>query len=126
MADIDHFKVVNDSYGHDAGDIVLQELGRLLKANIREGDIACRYGGEEFVIIMPDASLQVCQERAEDIRVQFDKMRIKYHQYNLHVTISLGVATFPLHGSNGEEILNRADQAMYRAKQAGRNRVAIS
>ncbi len=72
MADIDHFKVVNDSYGHDAGDIVLQELSRLLKANIREGDIACRYGGEEFVIVMPEASLQICQQRAEDIRTQFE------------------------------------------------------
>jgi diguanylate cyclase (GGDEF)-like protein len=126
MADIDHFKVVNDSYGHDAGDIVLQELSRLLKDNIREGDIACRYGGEEFVIVMPEASLQICQQRAEDIRTQFDSLRIDYHQYKLHVTISLGVAAFPQHGTNGEEVLNRADQAMYRAKQAGRNRVMVN
>ena len=123
IMDVDHLKTVNDSYGHDAGDIVLQAIGKLLLANIRIEDIACRHGGDEFVVVMPDASLQVCQERAELIRVLFEAMETTYHSKEIRATVSMGVAAFPLHGSNREEILTCADRALYKAKQAGRNQV---
>ena len=127
MADIDHFKVVNDSYGHDAGDIVLQELGRLLKANIREGDIACRYGGEEFLLIMPGASLETTRERADNLRQSLKNLQVKYQDQLLKsTTISLGVAIFPDHGLTAEEVIAAADAALYRAKQAGRDQVEIA
>jgi diguanylate cyclase (GGDEF)-like protein len=125
MADIDHFKLVDDTYGHDAGDLVLKELRKIIIADIRANDIACRYGGEEFVIVMPDADLQICQQRAEEIRAQFDALFVTYNNHRIHNTISLGVAAYPLHGLTGEVVLNCADQALYKAKQAGRNRVVV-
>jgi len=123
IMDIDEFKNVNDLYGHNAGDKMLQEMGELLKTNIRTEDIVCRYGGEEFVIVMPGASLGVAYERAELIRQKFEQMWVPYEGELLHATISLGVAAFPIHGTDGEDALIRADRALYQAKQAGRNRV---
>jgi diguanylate cyclase (GGDEF)-like protein len=123
IMDIDEFKNVNDLYGHNAGDKMLQAMGELLKVNIRAGDIVCRYGGEEFVIVMPGASLGVAYERAELLRQKFEQMLVPYEGEQLHATISLGVAAFPIHGTNGEDALIRADRALYQAKQAGRNRV---
>jgi diguanylate cyclase (GGDEF)-like protein/PAS domain S-box-containing protein len=123
IMDVDHFKNINDSYGHDAGDIVLQTIGKLLLSNVRTGDIACRHGGDEFLIVMPDASLQVCQERAERIRLLFEDLVTTYNSRLIRVTVSMGVAAYPLHGSNKEEILTCADRALYKAKQAGRNQV---
>jgi diguanylate cyclase (GGDEF)-like protein/PAS domain S-box-containing protein len=123
IMDIDRFKSVNDTYGHEAGDIVLQAFGKLLMANIRAADIACRYGGDEFVVVMPDAGLQICQERAELIRAHFEAMETRYNRKKIHATVSLGVATYPEHGSNREEIMTCADRALYEAKHGGRNRV---
>lgn len=123
IMDIDEFKNVNDSFGHTAGDRFLQAVGELLRANIRTEDIVCRYGGEEFVIVMPGASLQIAFERAELIRIKFDQMYVPFDNELLHATISLGVAAYPIHGTDGEDALIRADRALYRAKQAGRNRV---
>jgi diguanylate cyclase (GGDEF)-like protein len=122
IMDIDEFKNVNDLFGHNAGDRMLQAMGELLKANIRAGDIVCRYGGEEFVIVMPGASLQIAYERAELIRTKFDQMYVPYEGELLHATISLGVAAYPIHGTDGEDSLIRADRALYQAKQDGRNR----
>jgi diguanylate cyclase (GGDEF)-like protein/PAS domain S-box-containing protein len=125
IMDIDHFKLINDTYGHKAGDLILQALGDLLKSNIRKEDIACRYGGEEFVVVMPGASLQTARERADIIRYQFEALRVSYENRNIHATVSLGVAAYPQHGTTGEDVLIRADRALYHAKQEGRNRVVI-
>jgi diguanylate cyclase (GGDEF)-like protein/PAS domain S-box-containing protein len=121
IMDIDHFKKVNDAYGHRAGDKVLKSLGELLIANIRAGDIPCRYGGEEFVIVMPGAILDVAHERAELLRIKFEAMRVPYGGQELLATMSFGVAAYPIHGLHGDAILIRADRALYRAKQSGRN-----
>jgi diguanylate cyclase (GGDEF)-like protein len=123
IMDIDEFKNVNDVYGHNAGDRMLQAMGEMLKTNIRAEDIVCRYGGEEFVIVMPGASLGVAYERAELLRQNFEQMWVPYEGELLHATISLGVAAYPIHGTDGEDALIRADRALYQAKQAGRNRV---
>ncbi len=123
IMDIDHFKTVNDTFGHTAGDVILQTLGTLLKSSCRMEDIACRYGGEEFVIVLPGASLEATYERAELIRARFDAIRTIYEEFTVHTTLSLGVAAYPLHGLNAEEVLIYADRALYRAKQDGRNRV---
>jgi diguanylate cyclase (GGDEF)-like protein/PAS domain S-box-containing protein len=123
IMDIDNFKRINDAYGHRAGDKMLNEFGDLLTTSIRAEDIPCRYGGEEFVIVMPGASLQTAFERAEQIRQKFDSLHVRYQQQDLHATISLGVAAYPTNGQNSEAVLIRADRALYRAKQSGRNRV---
>jgi diguanylate cyclase (GGDEF)-like protein/PAS domain S-box-containing protein len=125
IMDIDHFKLINDSYGHKAGDLILEALGELFKTNIRREDIACRYGGEEFVVVMPGASLKTAEERAEIIRSQIAALRVHYENWNIHVTVSVGVAAYPLHGTTGEDVLIRADRALYHAKQEGRDRVIV-
>ena len=125
IMDIDRFKLINDSYGHKAGDLILEALGELLKTNIRREDIACRYGGEEFVVVMPGASIKTAEERAEIIRTQIAALRVHYENWKIHVTVSVGVAAYPLHGETGEDVLIRADRALYHAKQEGRNRVVV-
>jgi diguanylate cyclase (GGDEF)-like protein/PAS domain S-box-containing protein len=117
MADVDNFKQFNDSLGHDAGDGALQELGHILQAKIRKEDIACRYGGDEFAIILPGANLETTQERAEQIREGVHQM--KAH----HFSVSFGVAVFPQHGKTVKDLIQAADAALYRAKKGGRNRV---
>ncbi|RPH62910.1 MAG: diguanylate cyclase [Chloroflexi bacterium] len=125
MMDIDLFKVVNDTYGHKAGDLVLQALGDLLKTNLRAEDIICRYGGEEFVVVMPGASIETAQERAEFIRHEFEAMHIPFENHEIRATLSLGLAAYPLHAIGGEEVLIRADRALYHSKQTGRNRLTV-
>ena len=123
VMDVDNFKLVNDTYGHQAGDLMLQALGQLLKASTRVGDIACRYGGEEFIIVMPGASASIAAQRAENIRATFDALYVKDGNRVMHATLSLGVATYPINGATGEDVLIRADRALYQAKRNGRNRV---
>jgi len=126
MVDVDHFKKFNDTYGHEAGDIVLRELGSFLKNHIRQEDIACRYGGEEFILILPNTSLENSRARAEDFREKIEKdFTINYLKKTHRITVSLGVAVFPIHGHTIEEALNAADAALYLAKTRGRNRVEI-
>jgi diguanylate cyclase (GGDEF)-like protein len=126
MTDVDHFKRYNDTFGHEAGDLLLQEFGALLKKRCRADDIACRYGGEEFMLIMPEASCEVARQRAEQLRETVKQLRVEYRNQMLGaVTISLGLATFPLHGSNGDDVLRAADRALYQAKQSGRDRVVV-
>ncbi len=127
MMDIDHFKQYNDIHGHEAGDLVLRRLGALLRTNIRAEDIACRYGGEEFVLIMPDASLEVTRKRAEKLCEEVKHLEIVSHEHTLSsVTLSLGVAAYPDHGQTGEAVLKAADESLYRAKRAGRDRVEVA
>ena len=125
MMDVDHFKGFNDTFGHKCGDAVLQSLANFLTENSRQGDIVCRYGGEEFVILMPDASLQVAYERAQNWQKVFSNKTTEYEGQSLKVTFSAGVANFPLHGPNGESILHAADHALYQSKSNGRNRVTL-
>lgn len=125
--DIDRFKEFNDSHGHSAGDSLLCELGLFLKANIRGGDIACRYGGEEFVIVFADSPLDDTLRRAEQIREGVGGLRIVHAGKVVPpISISAGVAAFPVHGPSADAVIKAADAAMYKAKAEGRNRVAVA
>jgi diguanylate cyclase (GGDEF)-like protein len=127
MLDIDHFKSFNDVHGHAGGDLVLAEFGKLLQALSRPEDIACRYGGEEFTLIMPETTLEIAQERAEAIRVAVESMRVSHQGTMLPpLTVSIGVASYPDDGRTPEAVLRAADDALYRAKRAGRNRVEVA
>jgi len=127
MIDIDHFKLFNDTYGHAAGDMLLRALSQFLQRSIRGEDIACRYGGEEFILILPDISPEVAQKRAEYLGQEARKVRIPAAgPSHGEITLSLGVAFYPLHGHDIENVLRAADQALYRAKQQGRNRVVVA
>jgi len=126
MLDVDHFKDFNDMFGHEAGDAVLRELGVFFRSQIRESDIGCRYGGEEFALIMPDAGLDITRQRAEKIRMEIKGLQVRHHERLLgSLTFSLGVAAFPGHGATGDVLLRIADAALYRAKRSGRDRVVI-
>lgn len=127
MLDIDHFKQFNDSFGHDAGDALLRELGSFLRAQVREGDTACRYGGEEFTLILPGADLDSCRQRAEVLRRNVAALKVVYQGRPLGpITLSIGVASYPQHGTSWREVLKAADRALYRAKKGGRNRVLLA
>jgi diguanylate cyclase (GGDEF)-like protein len=123
--DIDHFKAYNDANGHPAGDELLKSLARLIKENLRPGDMASRYGGEEFVVAMPETDGATATAIAERIRAAIAAHRFPHgdSQPGGKLTISGGVASFPVDGSNGTELIGHADQALYQAKAAGRNRV---
>lgn len=127
MLDIDHFKDFNDTYGHHGGDEVLRQLSLLLQANIRAGDIACRFGGEEFILILPEATCDSLCQRAEAIRTAVQSMQIEFQRKLFRpVSVSVGAAVFPDHGSNPSALLSAVDQALYRAKEKGRNRVEMA
>jgi diguanylate cyclase (GGDEF)-like protein/PAS domain S-box-containing protein len=121
MIDVDHFKIINDTYGHQDGDEVLRWLGRLLKTSCRKGDIACRYGGEEFLIIMVGASVEDVARRAEEWRRLVEAFVVSYDSHELSVTISLGVANLSDDCTDTASLLKAADHALYQAKLAGRN-----
>jgi diguanylate cyclase (GGDEF)-like protein len=127
MMDLDHFKDFNDTYGHGAGDCLLTALAGVLTTGIRTEDIVCRYGGEEFLLVMPGAPLAATMERAENLRQAVKALQIQYHDRFLKSpTLSLGVAIFPDHGGTAAEIIAAADAALYRAKQAGRDRLELA
>lgn len=127
MLDIDHFKKLNDKFGHAAGDVVLQEIASLMKAKIRYADIVCRYGGEEIVIVMPEASLHATLQRAEVLREEVKNLDLTYENQALgKITISLGVAIFPDHGNTTQAVMLSVDSALYTAKRAGRDRVVVA
>ena len=123
IMDMDNFKQFNDTYGHKCGDMILQAITRFLNDHSRRGDIVCRYGGEEFVILMPNVSLEIGFERAEMWRQDFSESVIDYDGMKLSATFSAGVATFPQHGKTGDAILQAADKALYWSKDAGKNKV---
>jgi diguanylate cyclase (GGDEF)-like protein len=127
IMDIDHFKRFNDTYGHDAGDILLRGMGALLRRAVREGDMPCRYGGEEFVVILPGADLAGTRQRAEALREAIAGWNPQRDGQSLGpVTVSIGVAALPLHGKAWPGVLKAADQALYDSKHAGRNRVTTA
>jgi diguanylate cyclase (GGDEF)-like protein len=127
MLDVDRFKRFNDTFGHDAGDTVLRELGDYLAKFVRRGDLACRYGGEEFTLILPESSLEDTRTRAEALRTAFQQLPIKHRDVVLgKVTLSLGVAALPDHGTAASELLAAADGALFRAKEEGRDRVVVA
>lgn len=126
MGDIDYFKKINDTYGHRTGDLVLQAAAKLFKKSVRSADSVCRYGGEEFVIIMPGASLAILARTAEKIRARFETFRFTTQEKTkIAITISIGAASFPQHANQLDDVIELADRALYRAKLAGRNRVVI-
>lgn len=127
MFDVDGFKYFNDNYGHAAGDMILRELGKFLLGHVRKEDIACRYGGDEFIIILPDASRTVTEERAELIYEYARQFHLQFDGRTLEaVTLSLGIAVFPEDGPTITGILKFVDDALYRAKGDGRGRVRIA
>lgn len=123
MLDLDHFKKVNDTYGHEAGDFVLKALAETISSRSRRGDFACRYGGEEFVIVMPNIALDTAYQRAEKLRKTLNGLQIPYGNFQLSTTISIGIACYPSNGEDRESLLRAADRAMYAAKKAGRNHI---
>jgi len=125
--DIDHFKIFNDTFGHEIGDRVLHALGMYVSHNIRSSDMACRYGGEEFVIVFPETPFETILERAELLRKGVKSLpSIKDNQSIKNISISIGVALYPDNGTTGEALLRAADKAMYQAKQEGRDRICIA
>ncbi|MBB6183609.1 sensor domain-containing diguanylate cyclase [Oleiagrimonas soli] len=127
MLDMDHFKRFNDTHGHDAGDELLQQFAAVLRDNMRAEDIACRYGGEEFVLILPEVEHASALQRAEDIRQAVAAMKVRHQGALLGtVTVSIGVAMQDTQGSEPGTLLHAADQALYRAKNAGRNRIEVA
>jgi two-component system cell cycle response regulator len=125
LFDIDHFKSVNDTHGHDSGDEVLRNVAQRVNSNLRNFDMVARYGGEEFVIVMPDTSGDIAVMVAERLRdrVARDPISISGPAPQLNVTVSMGVAAYAGAADSSDDILKRADEAMYQAKRGGRNRV---
>ena len=125
MLDIDHFKTINDRYGHVAGDRVLMAMGEILRANLRHSDVAARIGGEEFAILLPETSLDDAWAHAERIRQSATRLSVMNGTVSLSLTVSIGVAELGAGDSSIEPVLMRADSCLYRAKQEGRNRVCV-
>jgi len=126
LFDIDRFKEFNDRHGHQAADHLLKQLGNLLSKRTRQQDLACRYGGEEFLLILTGASLEQAEHRAEAIRTEIATLRIPWNGESLQTTVSLGVASFPRHGQYSEDVVRAAEKAMLAAKAAGRNCTKIA
>ena len=127
MMDIDHFKRVNDSFGHDAGDLVLTEVAKLLRSSIRGSDMVCRFGGEEFVLVLTDATCVSALRRCEEIQAAIKRLEPMYRGRSLgHPTASFGVALFPDHAADADSLINASDAALYEAKRAGRDCVITS
>ena len=125
VMDLDHFKTINDTFGHQVGDRFLTEFATLIGDRIRKSDTACRYGGEEFLLVLPGITLEDAAKRADEIRLECANIRIPHKGKPLQVTVSMGVATYPLHGKESEEIVIKADKALYVSKQNGRNRITL-
>lgn len=125
--DLDHFKRFNDIFGHDAGDMVLQSIADLFRSFFRATDICCRYGGEEFAIVLPESSARDAATRADALRLEVKNMRLEYKKQTLGpITLSAGVAAFPEHGTTSAELLEVADQCLYQSKSRGRDVVTVS
>jgi diguanylate cyclase (GGDEF)-like protein len=127
MVDVDHFKQVNDIHGHDAGDAMLKSIARTFEGSLRPEDMPCRYGGEEFLILLAEIDLPTLHERAETLRRSVADLSVEYRKVTLPpASVSAGIALYPQHGSTAEEVIQAADLALYAAKKAGRNQTAIA
>ena len=127
MIDIDHFKRFNDGHGHDAGDALLAAFGELLISLVRSEDVACRYGGEEFTIVLQETDAALALDRAEEIRRAVHTLKVEHRRQPLGaVTVSIGIASYPQHGDTDDQLLRRADRALYVAKNAGRDQVCVA
>ena len=127
MIDLDHFKLVNDTYGHDAGDAMLKAIAGTLEHSLRPQDLPCRYGGEEFLVLMADVDVSIVQDRAEALRQRVEVLSVEFRKETLPpVTMSAGIAVYPEHGKTAAEIVGAADGALYAAKRAGRNRTSVA
>lgn len=126
LLDVDHFKRFNDTFGHEAGDLVLRHLATEMKRNVRTSDLACRYGGEEFCLVMPEISREDAVERCESLRLAVSRLQVRYGGQPLGpINISLGLAWFPQDGEQMDALLHAADLALYQAKRSGRNRLCV-
>ena len=125
MCDIDLFNSVNDSYGHKAGDEVLKQIADTIKGVLRKSDLTIRYGGEEFLVLLTDQEKLTTVKVAEKIRKSVESKLFDIGEKGIHITISIGVALYPEHSYNFEEVVKMADSALYKAKQSGRNRVVL-
>lgn len=126
VVDVDHFKVVNDKYGHSVGDDVLKKVARLLRNNVRHPDIVGRYGGEEFLILLPSSDIKAAEEQAARLCKQMREKAIEVNEHKIQVTLSIGVAQLKIREEDWQAVLNRADTAMYEAKKNGRDGWVIS
>ncbi len=127
MLDIDHFKEFNDTFGHQAGDILLQSLGHFFLSHVRGEDVACRYGGEEFILLLPGSDLEETCQRAEEMRKEVHHMSVDFKGQALgKITLSFGISAYPKHGATPYILIQTADQALYRAKSEGRDRVVVT
>lgn len=126
MIDLDHFKQINDRYGHQAGDEVLRALAHLLNEQVRTSDVACRYGGEEFLVLLPGAGLESALQRAEAWRRAVASVPVRHGSDEIRATLSIGIATYPGQGETSKTLLRAADMALYQAKVDGRNRTSFT
>jgi diguanylate cyclase (GGDEF)-like protein len=127
MFDVDHFKRLNDTFGHDAGDAVLKAVAAAAKGAVRKDDVVCRYGGEEIIVVMPDCVEGMAMERAELIRKAIESIRLQYAGREIaKVTASFGVASHLAFGLDGDALISAADAALYVAKNRGRNNVQMA
>jgi len=125
MADIDRFKELNDSYGHQAGDVFLKGVAAILQTSARTGDIVCRFGGEEFLLLFPGMQLEDARKRLGKLRDDVAKEYVNLGSQRLARTLSIGIASYPAHADTSQALISAADKALYRAKNVGRNRVCI-
>lgn len=126
VMDLDSFKQINDTYGHQAGDEVLKQLADMLSAQARSADVVCRFGGEEFLLLLPNMPQAVALERAEQWQRDFAANTIVFGEFRMQATLSIGLASYPGHGTSAQALIRSADRALYRAKTEGRNRVVVA
>jgi len=127
LLDLDHFKHFNDAYGHEAGDVVLRALADLLVSHFRGDDVVCRYGGEEFAVILPESRATDAAKRSDQFRSVVKQLKVPFQGKLLEqLSVSIGIASFPEHATNGEDLLRSADSCLYKSKSSGRDRVTVA
>jgi diguanylate cyclase (GGDEF)-like protein len=127
MFEIDDFKQSNNTFGHDAGDYVLKKIADAMRLNLRRSDFSCRYGGDEFTLLLPDSTLEDGANRAEELRKVVESLMLSFNNQALgQVTVRMGVAVYPKHGETGEAVLKVADDASYKARAIGKNCVVVA